>query len=155
MKKLFLIRHGEAGFMEGTDFQRQLTKAGIEKVKRVSLSLKNKQAEVDFMYCSPAQRTQETAQILGEQILIRAYDFQRSIYEGDLAEMIKMLENTPDLIHSCLVVGHNPIISLLLSSLTDHPYQNMSPGTLAEVELEIDSWKMIGAGIGILREVIN
>ncbi|WP_268033876.1 SixA phosphatase family protein [Algoriphagus sp. PAP.12] len=155
MKKLLLIRHGEAGFSDGTDFQRQLTDFGIEKVKRVGKTLQSTQPEIDFMYCSPAQRTRETAEILGSFILIKAYDLQKSIYEGDLGSLMELIENIPEIAGSCLIVGHNPIISLLLSTLTDSSYQNMTPGTLAIIEFEFDSWKLVSSGTGILREIIS
>lgn len=155
MKKLILLRHGEAGFSEGTDFQRQLTKFGIEKVNRVGKTLQKTIPEIDFMYCSPAQRTRETAEILSSLVLIKAFDLQKSIYEGDLGSMMGLIENIPDIAESCLIVGHNPIISLLLSTLTDHSYQNMTPGTLAIIEFEFDSWKLVSAGTGILREIIS
>lgn len=155
MKKLFLIRHGEAGFSDGTDFQRQLTEYGIEKVKRVSQNLQNLQPEIDFMYCSPAQRTRETADILGSYVLVKAYDLEKSIYEGDLSDLMDLIESTPDMVESCLIVGHNPIISLLLSSLTDSHYQNMTPGTLAYMELDFDSWKLVSSGTGVLKEIIS
>lgn len=155
MKKLILLRHGEAGFSEGTDFQRQLTKFGIEKVNRVGKTFQKTIPEIDFMYCSPAQRTRETAEIFSSHVLIKAFDLQKSIYEGDLGSMMGLIENIPDIAESCLIVGHNPIISLLLSTLTDHSYQNMTPGTLAIIEFEFDSWKLVSAGTGILREIIS
>lgn len=155
MKKLILIRHGEAGFSDGTDFQRQLTKFGIEKVNRVAKTLQIQFPKIDFMYCSPAQRTRETAEILSSHVLIKAFDLQKSIYEGDLGSMMGLIENIPDIAESCLIVGHNPIISLLLSTLSDNSYQNMTPGTLAIVEFEFDSWKFVSSGTGVLREIIS
>ena len=46
MKRLFLLRHGEAGFSEGTDFQRQLTAKGKENLKRLGEELKNRDLEL-------------------------------------------------------------------------------------------------------------
>lgn len=155
MKRLFLIRHGEAGFSKGTDFQRQLTKLGIEKILRVGKALREIQPEIELMYCSPAQRTMETADLLRKNVQIRSNEYHQSIYDGDLLSLMGLLENTPAIVDTCLVVGHNPIISLSLSTLTDDSYQNMSPGTLACLEFDFDSWKYISAGTGILREIIS
>ncbi len=155
MKKLFLLRHGEAGFVEGSDFQRPLTPRGITTIKKVGAILQESIDEIDLMYCSPAQRTRETAELLGKYVLIKNSELQLNIYSGDLSTMMQMIDSTPDEVSSCLIVGHNPVISLMLSSLSDSEYINLSPGNLAILEFDVESWKLIISGSGDLREIIN
>ncbi len=155
MKKLFLLRHGEAGFTKGRDIQRQLTENGILKLENLGSTLKNRGFEVDLMYCSPAQRTRETAHVLKKYVPVQEEVIVESIYDGDLGDLFELLENTSDSIQNCLVVGHNPIISLLLSRLTEEEYFTLSPGSFCVIEFPFESWKMIGVNTGILQEVLT
>ncbi|WP_339704125.1 histidine phosphatase family protein [Algoriphagus aquimarinus] len=155
MKQLFLLRHGEAGFSQGSDFQRQLTKKGRENLIRMGESLDEKLKSVDLMYCSSAQRTMETADLIGKRITIKESIFTRDIYQGNLVDMISLLEKTSSSVDSCLFVGHNPTISLLLAHISDENYLGLQPGMMAVIDLEISDWKMIGFGTGILKEIIQ
>lgn len=155
MKQLFLLRHGEAGFSQGSDFQRQLTKKGRENLIRMVKSLIGKVDSVDLMYCSPAERTIETADLIQKSITVKDSIFTRDIYHGDLNDMISLLEKTSPSVKSCLFIGHNPTISLLLSHISSENYLGMHPGMMAIIELEIEDWKLIGYGTGILKEIIQ
>ncbi|MHA7131877.1 SixA phosphatase family protein [Algoriphagus namhaensis] len=153
MKKLYLLRHGEAGFSEGLDFERNLTPRGVDQLTRMAALLQKRISKIDFMYCSSAHRTRQTAEVILSEIQIVEKEYTPLIYEGKLTDLLGLLESLPPRVHSCLVVGHNPIISLLLSHLTNLSYQNMSPGTFAQLEMELDSWELIGMGTCSLREI--
>lgn len=107
------------------------------------------------MYCSSAQRTMETADLIGKRITIKESIFTRDIYQGNLVDMISLLEKTSSSVDSCLFVGHNPTISLLLAHISDENYLGLQPGMMAVIDLEISDWKMIGFGTGILKEIIQ
>lgn len=155
MKQLFLLRHGEAGFSQDSDFQRQLTKKGRDKLIRMGSGLGQKLKSVDLMYCSSAQRTLETAELIEKHLLVKEKIYSKDIYQGDMGAMIAMLEKTSSSVDSCLFVGHNPTISLLLAYISDENYLGLQPGMLAVIDLEISDWKMVGFGTGILKEVIQ
>ncbi|PZX53884.1 phosphohistidine phosphatase SixA [Algoriphagus ratkowskyi] len=155
MKQLFLLRHGEAGFSSGSDFQRQLTKNGKEKLIRLGENLDSTHKSMDLMYCSSAERTMETAELIEKYITIKERIYNRDIYHGDMGEMIAFLEKTSNSIDSCLFVGHNPTISLLLSHISGENYLGLQPGMMGVIDLEISDWKMIGYGTGVLKEIIQ
>ncbi|EAZ82562.1 SixA phosphatase family protein [Algoriphagus machipongonensis] len=155
MKQLFLLRHGEAGFSDGTDFQRQLTQRGIERLHRMGVELKSRSLGVDIMYCSTAERTMETAKIMESYLAIGEEIFLKEIYEGNLGALINLIENIPSTHNSCLIVGHNPIISLLVSHISGESYLNMQPGMMVCLDLEINEWQMVGLNTGILKEVFQ
>ena len=155
MKRLFLLRHGEARYFDGSDFQRRLTQKGIDNLKRMGEVLSGRSASVDIMYCSSAQRTIETSDLIKNYIEVKEEIFSREIYEGDLNVLLMMLEKTPFSANSCLLIGHNPSISHLLSCLTQEDYLGLQPGMMAEVHLEISQWKIVGRGTGILREILQ
>ncbi len=155
MKQMFLLRHGEAGFSEGSDFQRRLTKKGIDNLERMGNLLSDRSIDVDIMYCSSARRTIETSDLIKNFISVKEEIFTREIYEGDLDVLLTILEKTPLSANSCLFIGHNPTISLLLAHLTQEDYHGLQPGMMAAVDLEIDQWNTIGRGSGVLREVLQ
>ncbi len=155
MKQLLLLRHAEASFSQGLDLERRLTLKGKEKSARLGQELAKKGFFVDLMYCSEAARTQETAEIVKKYISIREEVITRKIYNSDLNGLIELLEDTPETVESCLLVGHNPTISLLLSHLSDSNYIGMQPGMLARIELEVPHWRMIGLGTCNLREIFE
>src|SRR5690606_8096098 len=146
---------GEAGFSQGSDFQRQLTIKGRENLIRMGKTLDQKLKSVDLMYCSSAERTVETADLVGKHMTIKESIFTRDIYKGDMGDMVALLEKTSASVDSCLFVGHNPTISLLLSHISSENYLGLQPGMMAVIELEITDWKMIGFGTGILKEIIQ
>ena len=155
MKKLILLRHVEAGFSDGVDFQRQLTIRGKERLHRLGKNLRDRMILIHRMYCSGATRTRETAEIMKEYWEVEESIYSKEIYEGNLEILLKILENTPNAVQTCLMVGHNPIISLLLSHLTHDNYIGMEPGMVARLELDIQDWYMVGLGTGTLIETLQ
>jgi len=144
VKKLFLLRHGEAGFAKTTDFNRELTPKGIHQLIKLTIEVAKEVPRMDYMLCSTAQRTRQTAQVIEEGIYITEKEYRQEIYSGKMKDLLLMIEELPERVNSCLLVGHNPIISLLLAQLTGSDYRNMSPGTLANLDLEVADWQMIG-----------
>lgn len=155
MKYLILLRHGEAGFSDGVDFQRQLTPGGKENLNRLGKILQSGAMTLDFLHCSAATRTRETAEIIKTYVHFGDIEYSRDIYEGSLETLMNLLESTPKDVGSCMLIGHNPTISLLLSHLTHEHYLGLKPGMLAIIQLEISEWSMIGLGTGSLKEVLQ
>lgn len=155
MKHLFLLRHGEASFSEGTDFQRKLTLRGKEKLNRLGEELKSRSFSPDFMYCSKSERTRETAKILESYVTIKEGVFLREIYESNLGYLIKLLENCPESVESCLLIGHNPTISLLMAHISGENYINLQPGMMGCLDLNVSDWSMIGLNTASLKEILQ
>jgi phosphohistidine phosphatase len=155
MKHLILLRHGEAGFSDSVDFQRQLTPRGKENLKRLGENLPDHLLKVDFLYCSSATRTRETAEIIKKYIQVGEEEYIREIYDGNLETLLNLLENTPKEVEYCMIIGHNPTISVLASHLTHSNYIGLQPGAMAILDLEITEWYMVGLGTGTLNELIQ
>jgi phosphohistidine phosphatase len=155
MKQLFLLRHGEASFSSSLDFDRELTDRGREKTFRLGQTIKSADLKVDFMFCSEAKRTQDTADLIHKSIEISESQITKKIYDGDLKTLISLLEKTPAHSQNCLLVGHNPTISLLLAHITESHYLGLQPGMMAIIDLSIADWSMIGHRTGSLREILE
>lgn len=155
MKHLILLRHGEAGFSDSVDFQRQLTPRGKENLNRLGENLPDYLLKVDFLYCSSATRTRETAVIIKNYIQIGDEQYIKEIYDGNLDTLLNLLENTPSEAESCMIIGHNPTLSVLASHLTHSNYIGLQPGAMAILDLDILEWYMVGLGTGTLKEVMQ
>lgn len=155
MKHLILLRHGEAGFSGSVDFQRQLTTKGKENLNRLGQTQPVAGMKVDFLYCSSAARASETAEIMKKYLAVGVEEYTREIYEGNLESILNLLENIPSEAQSCILVGHNPTISVLIAHLTRGNYVGLQPGMMAILELDITDWNMIGLGTGTLKEVLK
>lgn len=155
MKQLILLRHGEAGFSDGVDFQRQLTFRGKENLEKLGNTLSSRGLEVDFLFCSAATRTRETAEIIKKYVPVKEEVFENLIYGASLENLLEILEKTPEDAEKCLLIGHNPTISLLLAHLTDGNYLGLQPGMMAVLELEVGEWYMIGYQTATLKEVLQ
>jgi phosphohistidine phosphatase len=155
MKHLILLRHGEAGFSDSVDFQRQLTPRGKEILNRLGENLPYHLMKVDFLYCSSATRTRETAEIIKKYIQVKDEEYLKEIYDGNLDSLLSLLENTSKDVVTCMIIGHNPTISVLASHLTHSSYIGLQPGAMAVLDLEISEWYMVGLGTGTLKEVMQ
>lgn len=155
MKQLFLLRHGEAGFSDGVDFQRQLTAKGKANLEILGQKLQERDLKIAVMHCSPATRTRETAEILKKYVGIQEEFLELEIYAANLEILLGILEKTSNSAESCLLVGHNPTISLLIAHLTDGNYVGLQPGMMAILDLEVSDWSMIGHHTATLRELIH
>ena len=155
MKQLILLRHGEAGFSDGVDFQRPLTYKGRANLEKLGETLKEKGMEVDLMYCSPATRTWETSEIVKKHIPVHEEVFEKEIYTASLESLIHILEKTPEEVNTCLLIGHNPTISLLMAHLTDGNYIGLQPGMMGILEMQLPHWYLVGHNSAILKEVFQ
>jgi len=155
MKHLILLRHGEAGFSGSLDFQRELTTKGKENLNRLGQTQSVAGMKLDYLYCSSAARASETAEIMKKYLAVGVEEYTREIYEGNLESLLNLLENTPPEAQSCILVGHNPTISVLIAHLTHGSYVGLQPGMMAILELDITDWSKIGLGTGTLKEVLR
>lgn len=155
MKKLLLLRHGEAETSTGSDFNRNLTFKGKSKLMALGQRLSNRSAKIELMYCSPSTRTVETYELIKKYISINETIFEKAIYSSSLEILLNMLEKTPKKVQTCLLVGHNPTLSLLATYLSSGDYLSLQPGMMVIMELEIDDWKLISMGTASVREVLS
>ena len=126
MIRLYLLRHGEAGFDAPTDQARTLTENGKDVVRRVSGFVD----AVDIMAVSPVCRAQETADILTEKVRVnRRIKSDTLIPDGKVADVISWLESCDSDV--TILVTHNPLITSLAHWLTGQDNLSFSPGSLA------------------------
>jgi len=144
IRTIYLIRHAEAankGHMQ-TDLQRELTPSGKRDAQMAGIYLKNNSVIFDLVLCSPAIRTQATAQLITINMSDSSTNvtIEPSIYHATDDDLFTILRNLPLGKKSVALVGHNPSISWIASSLTNSKIEAFSPCTIAAFQFELANW---------------
>ncbi|MEP6637459.1 MAG: histidine phosphatase family protein [Acidobacteriota bacterium] len=157
MKTLLLMRHAKAVPSKGglADFDRALLAQGRMAAAQVGDVLKSENVQVDVALSSPAARARETIetvlQAAGLSVEVR---YDQRLYEGGTADLLEVISEMEDDASNLLLVGHNPVLEELVAALTGQAVQ-LSPGTLAKINLDLKNWRSIGKTKGTLDRVVR
>ena len=142
MKTLLILRHAKSSWNDPSmdDHDRPLNNRGKRDAPRVGVVLKEKNLIPDAILSSTARRAQETSREAA-----RASGFKKEIqfvpdfYPGTPNDYIHTLNNLPDQVNRVMVVGHNPGLEGLLTTLT-RIREELPTATLVHLELPIEKW---------------
>jgi phosphohistidine phosphatase len=148
IRELILMRHAEAAHAVRAvdDFERQLTPNGHAAALRAARAMAIEPGAPQLILCSPAARTQQTAQRVQQALQAPAtiINTNNAIYLATVKSLRRVLAASDDAITRLLLIAHNPGVSLLLASLTPA----REPRALATAEfvclpLPIESWSQL------------
>lgn len=161
MRRLLLLRHAEADRPFAVeDHERPLSERGQRQSEAIGQYMAQEPLLPDLAIVSTSRRTQETWRRV--QAYLGAAIPQRDeprIYEAAHENIIEVIKETPGHIGTLLLVGHNPGFERLattlaasgrpsaMSLLQDH----FPTGSLAVLDLAIESWDEVSAGAGHLE----
>lgn len=156
-KFLYLLRHGQAepGIGPIGDLKRPLSEVGKSHINQLSWVLESRKITFDLILASPAIRTSQTSKIISKNVFSKENLEVDEIYEAELIDLLNILNKIDNRVENLLLVGHNPSLSILATYLTGNDSINMSPGMLAIIQIEVDSWDQIGKDTGLLKEMIE
>ncbi len=127
--KLFLIRHAEAIDYETesvrTDELRFITPKGRKISSTVFKSLKDYLLDLDKVFTSPLIRAVQTAEVLASTLKYK-HDVEIAnelLLNGSVAKVAQLLKRNT-VFNSIALVGHEPLISLLIEGLSDKKEPN-------------------------------
>lgn len=134
--QLYFFRHGEAeDAPPGTDdFDRRLTKRGQERVEAAGLALVKLGLKPKHIYCSPRVRANQTADILAAALKLPV-EVKEAVNFGFNLDMIPPLMNGLGNEDEILFVGHEPDLSITVSTLIGGGEIIMKKGGLARVDV--------------------
>lgn len=157
MKQLTLIRHGAAKDPLGyKDFDRPLRKKGLKQAAAMGQQLKAQDFRFDQMFCSPALRALETAQIIYEATeCSRPLLTDQDLYTFDTPPLYRFIEMIDDKIEHAVIVGHNPGLSYLAYDLLPNPVASMNTCTAIQMTLNINEWVEITSRCAQLLSINN
>lgn len=115
MKRIVLLRHGQAEAYREDDFSRRLTPQGRVQATRSARALGALELRQALICASPAARTRETAEILLQTLERPADDLltDRKLYLAEAATLRAFLAAQRSHERDLILVGHNPGLSEL------------------------------------------
>lgn len=155
--KIWIMRHGEAGFNSTSDSQRSLTEQGkkisFEKGLWLGNRLTQQNQQIDKILVSPYLRTQQTLTELTKGIFQISKDLQTEDIEiwqgitpaGNPQNVVSYLDILrKEGIKNLLIISHLPLVYELVSYLTLHQSQvHFYPAVIAEIDWSKNNGKLI------------
>ena len=163
MFELLLMRHAKSDWHSHTaDIDRPLNDRGVRDAVRMGAYLKQVNLVPDKMVVSSAQRTQETASLLLENLPVDEKNIiiDRQLYLADRDTLCENIELYASEGQRLLILAHNPGMDYLVSYLASSPPSLSSSGklmtTCAAACFTLDSLDSIKKpGQGLLKRLIR
>lgn len=121
MKTIVLIRHAktETDSASGKDFDRALTKRGINDAHEMGKRLKEKNMLPDQIIASPAMRTTQTSSLMADAT---AYDkntvrYVDKLYHCNSQVFEDVITSLPDEANTVFIIAHNPGITIFANEI--------------------------------------
>jgi len=159
VKRLYLLRHAKSSWDDPSlaDEERPLSPRGRKAAKKVAGYLANEGVRPDLVLCSPARRTQQTLDLLGDALGAGvATRVEPALYGADEESLLAVVRGLPADADSALLIGHNPGLERFALSLAragtelDRLREKMPTAALARVDLEVEGWSDTAPGTGVL-----
>jgi phosphohistidine phosphatase len=120
LKHLYLLRHAKSSWDEPNlaDYDRPLAPRGHKATVLIAAHLRKKKIAPVLVLCSPARRTVETFRsiesALGGEV---SFQVERELYGASAEVLLGRLQRVADSVQSVMLIGHNPAIQELATSL--------------------------------------
>lgn len=161
-RQLILMRHATAATGTGRDFDRPLTRRGLDEAHRVGERLRRHGPLPDRVVSSSARRCVETWQALASGLGSEAPDAARvaplpALYDASTRELLHAIHEVDDA-RTLLVLAHNPGISVLALELGRRDAEaesglreGFTPASIAVFEVEGEWGELSAAATRLLR----
>ena len=164
MKRLFLLRHAEAGpSSDGSDRERALSDTGKADARALGLEMKRRSYNPDFTFCSPALRTKQTLEGLERALPDLSVEYPDKLYNGACGDLLRFIQNANDEIENLMLIAHNPGIHELTAmlagegapALVSRLAAGYKPGTLSVLDCPGQNWADIQPGENPLTDLLE
>ena len=143
MKQLIILRHGKAeqGSLTMDDYERALTKRGINNAGGMGTFILHKVGTPDLVLSSSATRAYQTARLAAQNMNYPEEEIQveQDLYFATAGWILNVISKLPKEINSCLFVGHNPGITDLINDL-GVTLDNLPTASAICFEFQVDKW---------------
>ncbi len=151
---IYLLRHGDASQEYQNDRQRPLSEEGKTSVKKVAEYVLRNKINPTRLITSPMLRAWQTANIVAEALNLNdkieeSDSMMPDSNPDDILRILTRLDNN----ERVLLVGHQPLLGILISNLISKGFANIEvrKSSLACVEIH----QPVSAGKGVLKFFIN
>jgi phosphohistidine phosphatase len=151
MRRLMLLRHAKSDWTVpgARDHDRPLNPRGREAAPKMGAYMARHALRPDLVVASTATRVTETL-----DLVLAAFDkppkvaSDRRVYEADADRLLALVREAPGAAHSLLLVGHNPGLGDLASSLIaagdvetrQRLIEKFPTAGLAVIDFAVDDW---------------
>jgi phosphohistidine phosphatase len=142
MKTLLILRHAKSSWGDPSlaDHDRPLNARGKRDAPRMGQLLVDQDLTPDLIVSSTAKRARKTAAKVAEACGCKQeVELNGRLYHAYTEDYVHVLRKVDDQHQRVLVVGHNPGLEELVSTLSGE-YQTMPTAALAHVVIDIDCW---------------
>ncbi len=154
MPILHLLRHAKSSARKGIeDFERPLTRRGLEAARRIGSSLAARERRLDLVLCSPARRTRQTMEgVLAAFGGKPRFLCESELYLADCERLLDRLCRLGEGEESVLLIAHNPglrDLALLLAEASSPSFAALLSGkfpTAASASFRVETaWPDLGS----------
>ena len=158
MKTLYIVRHAKSSwkFPDLADIERPLNKRGKRDVPNMGKHLKKQIVNPDTLISSPANRAYTTAKGIAKSLEIPTskIEIRKELYHASVPSLINTIYSLDEEWNTVMLFGHNPGFTDLANELCATSIYNIPTCGVAICQFEIDSWRNIQKGKGILKSFI-
>ena len=127
-RRLMLLRHAKSDWPDVSDHARPLAKRGRHDAPAVGRWLAEHGYLPDVVVCSTARRTRQTWELIAPALGgSPSVTFEPRAYDASALTLLYLAQELPSQYRSALLIGHNPAISELASSLAGPPAEDGAP----------------------------
>ncbi|WP_418317431.1 SixA phosphatase family protein [Piscinibacter sakaiensis] len=148
MKKLFLIRHAQAGHgdMVASDRERPLTERGQRDASAMGARLAARRVTPDLIVSSPALRALTTARLMAGEL---GYPLERirteePLYASSTGQLLSVIAGLSAELQQVMLFGHNPEFTDLAHRWS-RTIVALPPCAVVELRFDVASWADVGA----------
>ena len=165
MRRLMLLRHAKSDWSApgGRDHERPLSARGREAAPKMGTYMARHALMPDLILASTAARVGETLKLVAPEFAKapRIVEDAR-LYEAEADKLLGVIKETPQAVHSLLLVGHNPglaeLASLLMASGDIETRQRLiekfPTAALAVIDFALDDWGKLHPKAGRLDRFV-
>lgn len=169
MKKIYFLRHAKSDWNlyinDNTfkDFDRPLSNKGVNNAKKIGKFIRQKKPIIDCVVCSSSIRTVETLKLIKESLNKTKISIIDELYTFDFLKFTKLIYKFDNQYNNILIIGHNPAMHTTILNFINNNINRekitliidkFPTSCLAIVEFEIDDWKKLKHGTGIVKDII-
>lgn len=157
MKTLLVLRHAKSSWSDGSlpDHDRPLKGRGKRAAKKIGQAIRERGLVPDLVISSTAKRARGTAKRV---VKASGYEGELALdpllYDSGVSQQIAAVARRAAEQERVMIVGHNPTLEDLVSTLTGQEVR-LTTANLAAIELAIDDWQDLPAARGKLRVLIQ
>lgn len=153
-RRITLLRHAKSDWTSPTreDYDRPLNARGERDAPRMGKQLRNRGLRPQLILSSPALRAITTARIVAAELGYDpdAIETDADLYLASPSTILHVLRTRGANCSDVMMVGHNPGLSELANRIGDANIDNIPTCGAFTVELQADSWDVLGTVAGRL-----